>query len=419
MDEKIERNPQAGDSMGSGESSFSFRDTPSPSPLGPPPSRSDNWVENPEGHLNRAETPAKDTKSSHIDPSAKPKLLFSSLKPNYKLADSDRLEISKEEGEGNEFHRDQHLNLKVDGKIENSVLQNRGLRPPQTIQTFPFDSSAARLTMETQWTMSNPQGPFETGDTGTPTRLTMEHWAKVPPPPSPPSEILNEQNPALPGAESFHDPSPHFQSPGAGYGVLPVEGTFGGEMDGFRNSKGFGGFGSGNLLYDLLIGNKEKDEVYASRREVRKVDQQLKMKMRIILFLLLMGDVQGAVRQLLFEGERMDRVFNRLLVKKLGKVREGKTKILLALGRKPPPRAWAATSGNTQDQERDQKAQMRYTQWTTITTQLTSEIQQGERELMGMIEEARNHINKMWETYQGLKEAEARTSRMLFQSFRE
>src|SRR5262249_5647483 len=128
MNEKIERNPQGGGSLGSSNgSSFSFRDTPSQNPVGSPVPRSDSWVENPESHLNPSSPPPKDSKNTHTATSTNPKLLSTtSLKPNYKIGDSDRSETSEEDGEGLEFHRDQNLNLKVDGKIEDLSLLKRG-----------------------------------------------------------------------------------------------------------------------------------------------------------------------------------------------------------------------------------------------------------------------------------------------------
>src|SRR5262245_48415151 len=144
MSEKIERNPQVDRSLGSGGSSLSFRDTPSSNTLSSSPG-SETWDEKPGAHLNNSPSssnPQSQSGSSHT--SVKPKLLTSNLRPNDKPGDSDRRETSREEGDVSEFYRDQNLDLKVDGKIEDTVLQNRGYRPPQTTQAFQFQSPTAK-----------------------------------------------------------------------------------------------------------------------------------------------------------------------------------------------------------------------------------------------------------------------------------
>ncbi|MFO1519558.1 MAG: hypothetical protein U1F57_07870 [bacterium] len=163
-----------------------------------------------------------------------------------------------------------------------------------------------------------------------------------------------------------------------------------------------------------MIGNSQKDEVYAMRSQVRKAEQQLKQKMHIVMFQLLMGDVEGAVRQLIAEAERYNTFFNRLLVKQLGRVRDAKGKILLALGRKRPP----TSSGDPAKYDQDKKAQDKYNQWVSLSSQLLGTMNEGEHDLMTLIDDGRKNISDMWDAYKGLKEAEARTDRNVFQSFR-
>jgi len=117
------------------------------------------------------------------------------------------------------------------------------------------------------------------------------------------------------------------------------------------------------------------------------------------------------------ESERLNKMFNKMIVKQLEKVREAKSKILTAMGRTPPPRAHDNTN-NPQGAANDQNKQAKYTQWVSVTTQLMSEVQQTERELMDVLSEGRRNINDLWEAYSGMKEAEARTTRTVIQSFR-
>ena len=135
------------------------------------------------------------------------------------------------------------------------------------------------------------------------------------------------------------------------------------------------------------------------------------------MFMIMMGDVVGAVRSMVFESERQNRMFNRLLVKQLNKVRQSKSKVLMAMARKPPPTAHNNTN-NPQGAANDQNKQAKYTQWVSVTTQLMSELQNTERQLTDLLSEGRRNINEMWEAYSGMKEAEARTTRTVIQSFR-
>jgi len=200
---------------------------------------------------------------------------------------------------------------------------------------------------------------------------------------------------------------------GGGYG-----GGYGGYGYSGSGVGGYGGSGYGSgSLYDIMIGQSQRDDVYAQRSQMRKTEQEMRMKMTKIMFMILMGDVVGAVREMVFESERQNRLFNRTLVQQLDKVREAKSKILLAMGRKQPPRA----HDNTNDPAgaaRDQNRQAKYTQWVSVTTQLMSEVQQTERELLDLLSEGRRNIDQLWEAYSGLKEADARTTRTVIQAFR-
>jgi hypothetical protein len=174
----------------------------------------------------------------------------------------------------------------------------------------------------------------------------------------------------------------------------------------------------GNPVYDQVLGGgAQRDQVYAQRREIRKTEHEMKIKMRIVMFQIMMGDIVGAMRTMVVESERLNKMFNRMIVSQLEKVREAKSKILTAMGRNPPPRAHDNTN-NPQGAANDQNKQAKYTQWVSVTTQLMSEVQQTERELMDVLSEGRRNINDLWEAYSGMKEAEARTTRTVIQSFR-
>jgi len=190
----------------------------------------------------------------------------------------------------------------------------------------------------------------------------------------------------------------------------PGYGNYGGDY-------GYGGMSQNQFMWDTMVGGQMREDLYAQRRNIRQTEHQMKVKMRMIMFLILMGDVVGAVRAMVFESEKQNRMFNRLLVKQLNKVREAKSKILLAMSRKSPPTAHDNTN-NPSGAARDQNRQAKYTQWVSVTTQLMSEVQNTERQLTDLLSEGRRNINELWESYSGIKEAEARTTRTVIQSFR-
>lgn len=204
---------------------------------------------------------------------------------------------------------------------------------------------------------------------------------------------------------------------GGGGMRMGIGGPGSGGYDPYGGDYGYGGMNQNQFMWDTMVGGQMREELYAQRQNMRRVEHQMKVKMRIIMFLILMGDVVGAVRAMVFESERQNRMFNRLLVKQLNKVRESKSKVLLAMARKSPPRAHNNTN-NPDGAARDQNAQARYTQWVSVTTQLMSELQNTERQLTDLLSEGRRNINEMWEAYSGLKESEARTTRTVIQSFR-
>jgi len=232
------------------------------------------------------------------------------------------------------------------------------------------------------------------------------------------------------------------QDPGAGYGQGgsgggaftggSLRGNMSGGMGGgetrmnfgapgsggdYGGADGYGGMSQNQFMWDTLVGGQMRDNIYAQRQQVRQTESQMKVKMNMIMFMIMMGDVVGAVRAMTFESERQNRVFNRLLVTQLDKVRQAKSKVLLAMAQKPPPTAHNNTN-NPQGAANDQNAQAKYTQWVSVTTQLMSELQNTERQLMDLMSEARRNIDQSWEAYSGMKEADARTTRTVIQSFR-
>lgn len=243
--------------------------------------------------------------------------------------------------------------------------------------------------------------------------------------------MMGSADPGMPDEEEFMQGYQQVWSEGEGPAAAWQGGNMRGNMSAgmgggmrmgfgsgyYGGDYGYGGMSQNQFMWDTMVGGQMREEMYAQRRNLRQAEHQMKVKMRMIMFLILMGDVVGAVRAMVYESERQNRMFNRLLVKQLNKVRESKSKVLLAMARKSPPTAHDNTN-NPSGAARDQNRQAKYTQWVSVTTQLMSELQNTERQLMDLLSEGRRNINELWEGYSGLKEAEARTTRTLIQSFR-
>jgi hypothetical protein len=385
----------------SGPASLPSQFEPSQAPASPDQSLQ-NWLENPGAYFGQSgsNNPSSNplTNSTPLPKTPLGDSLKPSARDSAKSRSDEKNDSVREEGEDDpenfsslpegrgELSLEENINTSSASTLR--MFQNQSLRQGQQVQSFKGE-----LFHEPPPMMSFGEAPPPKG----------ERWAQSRP------NTLTSGNPSLRStfmAKATQRMS--FQGPASGTGIFQKMAKWG----------GYGGFGSGGNLYDLLIGNKAKDDVYASRQTVRKAERELQVKMRILMLMILMGDVAGAVRYMAFEAERQNRLFNRFLNKQLGKLREGKSKILLALGRKMPPKAHDTTN-NPQAAEADRLAQQKYTSWTSVTTQLLSEMQQGEREIGDLLTQGRQHIDRMWETYKSLKEAEARTDRTVSQSFRE
>lgn len=139
-----------------------------------------------------------------------------------------------------------------------------------------------------------------------------------------------------------------------------------------------------------------------------------KIKMRLLLLQIQMGDVAGALRSMVNISESRNKEFNRLLLEKLDKISEEKSKILQNFAKQKPPRAYAGS--DPQGAVRSQDKSAKYTQWVQVNTQLMSEVQNTERELLDTLSQMRRQEEELWEAYASIKEAEARTTRSVVQS---
>ncbi len=129
----------------------------------------------------------------------------------------------------------------------------------------------------------------------------------------------------------------------------------------------------------------------------------------LITLLILQGDVVGAMRAQIRTSERQNRKVNRLLLQKLDQVRKARSSVIRDFARTKPPHAYAGKNPATAARAQDRSS--RYTQFVQMSTQLMSELQNTERELLDQLEGSRRALNELWEAYAGLREAEFRTTR--------
>jgi hypothetical protein len=100
----------------------------------------------------------------------------------------------------------------------------------------------------------------------------------------------------------------------------------------------------------------------------------------------------------------------------LNQVREARETIIQNFANQEPPHAYAGE--DPAGAARSQDKQSKYTQYVQMSTQLMSEFQNTERELVDLLTEGRRNIDTFWESYSGMKESEVRTTRTVIDSFR-
>ena len=138
-----------------------------------------------------------------------------------------------------------------------------------------------------------------------------------------------------------------------------------------------------------------------------------KLKMNLISMQVVMGDVTGALQSMITKSEQQNRQFNHQIVDKFDEIREARDKVIRAFAEMKPPRAYAGS--NPETSARSQDRQSAYTQFVQMTTQLMSEYQNKERDLVDELNEVRRSVDSLWEAYFGFKEQDSRTTSRVIQ----
>ncbi len=146
-------------------------------------------------------------------------------------------------------------------------------------------------------------------------------------------------------------------------------------------------------------------------RKMRSKERDHQVKIHMVLAQILMGDIPGAMRSYLLMMDRDLRQFTRLVVEKLGQVREARSTVIRNFARTQPPEVYAGTDEKMK--ERSAERGSRYTQFVQLNNQLMNELQSSERELTDALQTQFRNIEQMWQQLAQLEEEKFRTdSRM-------
>lgn len=180
-----------------------------------------------------------------------------------------------------------------------------------------------------------------------------------------------------------------------------------------RNYGSYGGYGGpfGSYLQQYLQNQQMMQDARESARQAKSHGRQEMVKMHMILFLIMMGDVVGALRAYTALMERDFRQFARGVMDKLGKVRQARARVIRNFANERPPRAYAGDNPQTTATAQD-KAQ-RYTQFVQLSTQLMGELQTTERELVDILQTMKRDIDNFWQGYASMRDAEGRVNERL------
>jgi len=148
-------------------------------------------------------------------------------------------------------------------------------------------------------------------------------------------------------------------------------------------------------------------EIQALLRDLRQKDHDATVQVHMILLQIMMGDIAGAVESYAKLADRDAREYERLLVDKLGKVREARSQVIRGFAEKSPPKMPTNTDDASQKRFQDQTA--RYTQYVQMTTQLMSQLQDTEREMQNGLENEYKDVDSLWESIAQFRDEAFRT----------
>ncbi len=127
-----------------------------------------------------------------------------------------------------------------------------------------------------------------------------------------------------------------------------------------------------------------------------------RLKMRILIVQILMGDIAGALRHYAEIADRDMRTFTRIILQHLDAVRATRNQVLRAFAKSRPPHAYAGNDPQQAAKAQDKAA--RYTQFVAMSTQLMNEIQNTERELVDATQSTHRDLSQFWQSYANFRD---------------
>jgi len=170
----------------------------------------------------------------------------------------------------------------------------------------------------------------------------------------------------------------------------------------------WGSADDGQKLMKMMQDQQQMNDAKDTGRQMKKDDQDQKVKIHMILLQIMMGDLVGALRSYAVLRDRDAREFTRTVMDKLDKVRVARTQVIRNFANTTPPTAYAGN--NPQQAARAQDRSSKYTQYVQMSTQLMSELQNTEKELVYAETTITRDNQTFWESYASFRDQEFRTN---------
>ncbi len=167
------------------------------------------------------------------------------------------------------------------------------------------------------------------------------------------------------------------------------------------------GEGTTSGMMKMFMDDQMNQDTHKSVRDMKKKEQEAKIKMHAIMFLLMSGQIDLAIRCFTILANKEAAQFTGLMVKKLGAVSRARQRIIRSFAMKSPPKAYAGTNAQTAARAQDKSA--KYTQYVQLTTQAMNELSQGQNEILDGIQRVWRDADQLWQQVASMRDDAART----------
>jgi len=179
----------------------------------------------------------------------------------------------------------------------------------------------------------------------------------------------------------------------------------------YGNSPYMKNYGNPYDLSNYFMQQQQYQDAQSMASDAKKSHHKQMIKISKILLLIMMGDVVGALRQYTAMMDRDFRKFSRDIINKLGLVRRARARVIRNFAQNKPPRAYAGSDPNSAARAQDMA--QKYTQTVQLSTQLMSELQTSERNLVDYLQTMKRDLDNMWQAYASMRDNEFRTNERL------